>query len=144
MDASDPASAKKAAKNLVDALTDNGFRPDDRRAAEDALSALFRDVRPARPTRRYIGSGENYDNIDRYCDEFGITRLQNTGLNGEELSAKLRGAEAVFIVATTGSGLIATLATSYLSASSASAWGSPCARATGSTTTPRSTGTSPA
>lgn len=115
VDASDPASAKKAAKNLVDALTDNGFRPDDRRAAEDALSALFRDVRPARPTRRYIGSGENYDNIDRYCDEFGITRLQNTGLNGEELSAKLRGAEAVFIVATTGSGLIATLATSYLS-----------------------------
>ena len=106
--------SRYSAQKLLSTLKSRGFIPKDRAAAEDAFCQLFLSAQQARPRRPYIGSGDNYKNIDQYCEQYGISLLRNTSLSPSVLTDRLRGAERIFIAATTGSGLINTLSSEFL------------------------------
>ena len=100
------------AQRLISAIAARGVTlPED--ALEEAKS-LFEANGQAKPTRPFIGSEKTYDSILRYCEQFGIQRIQNSTLPTEEIIRKLRGKQEIFIVSTTGLNLINGLSSRFL------------------------------
>ncbi len=52
-------------------------------------------------TKSYIGSGETYANIIKYCEDFGVKRFISTSLRGKELAEKLSNSKEIKIASTT-------------------------------------------
>lgn len=109
-----PEHVKNCANKMIKTLANYGYIPDDPSLAEQELSGLFSDGEQAVPRRAYIGSGQNYANIDQYCEKYGISRLKNTSLPIADLVARIKDCKELFIVATTGANLINALSSEFL------------------------------
>lgn len=112
----EPANAAKMAKKLINSLKGQSFVFLDEAAARKSLAQLFAEVRPKKPTRAYLGSLDTYENINSYCTDYGISRLSNSSLSSYELDEHLAAFQEIYILATTGSGLITNLASQFLPA----------------------------
>ncbi|MBR2782147.1 MAG: TIR domain-containing protein [Oscillospiraceae bacterium] len=108
--------AQRRAKKMIRTLSNAGFPPRDEETAMGAFESFFLTIDQANSSRPFIGSGDAYRRINRYCDEFGISLFQNTSLSSAEMSAKLEKAETIYILSTTGNSLISSLSSEFLPA----------------------------
>ena len=69
---------------------------------------------PNKAIKEYIGSFNVYDNILKYCDEYGIKKFKNYTLSKEDLQANLQNSKELKIISTTGDSLIESISTSIL------------------------------
>lgn len=104
--------AEKMAGSMVDA----GFIPFDMTGLSNAFMEMFRDVRPGKAKRCYIGSNKEYENINKYCEEYGISVFRNSSRSSTEIISRVRGCKTLYIVSTTGSSLIANLSSEFIPA----------------------------
>ena len=102
------------ASKMINSMTNNGFIVSDKDQARIDLIGLFTQSEQGRPQRPYIGSGENYHNIDQYCEEYGINLFKNTNLPLNELIRRIKGCDHLYILVTTGSNLINALSSEFL------------------------------
>lgn len=109
-----PAHIRYCAEQMMKTMANHGFVPINEENAGQALYDLFSNCEQAKPRRRYIGSGENYENIDRYCEQYGVSRFSNSGYPVGELTQKISGCKELYILATTGGNLINALSSEYL------------------------------
>ena len=107
-------SAEKSllcAQRLVGAIESSGTAlPPD---ALELAQAIFAGNGQAKPDRPFIGSEKTYDSILRYCEQFGIQRIQNSTLPTAEIIRRLRGKREIFILSTTGQNLISGLSSRF-------------------------------
>lgn len=104
------------AQRMITALGNCGFRPLDKKTAAAAFEGFFRDADQAEPSRGYIGSGEVFGNINKYCAEAGIRRVTNVNLSDNDLLEKLEDCRRIYIVSTTGRNLISKLSADFIPA----------------------------
>ena len=104
------------ASKMINSMASNGFVVSNQNQAHllDELIRLFTQGEQGRPQRPYIGSGENYHNIDQYCENYGINLFKNTNLPLDELIRRIKGCDHLYILATTGSNLINALSSEFL------------------------------
>ena len=99
------------AQRLISAITARGVTLPE--GALEDVKALFEANGQAKPSRPFIGSEKTYDNILRYCEQFGIQRIQNSTLPTGEIIRKLHGKREIFILSTTGMNLISGLSSRF-------------------------------
>ncbi len=105
---------EELAQRMITALGSCGFTPADKKEAAEAFEGFFRDIHQADPARAYIGSGEVFDSINKYCAEAGIKRVTNANLSDSALLKNLRGCSSIYIVSTTGRNLISKLSADFI------------------------------
>lgn len=105
---------KKRAEEMVRALDKVGFKTENPTEAMDAFDRIFREQNQADPTRCYIGSREEFDNINKYCNQFGVSKITNTSLSSDELISNLKKGKEIYIISTTGANLIQTLSAQFI------------------------------
>ncbi len=109
-----PEHVSKCASDMVTTMEQNDYLPNNKAVIIEALTAFFLNETQALPNRPYIGSGENFKNINQYCEKYGIVRLKNDSLPLVELVKKISDCKELFIMATTGSNLINALSSEYI------------------------------
>lgn len=106
--------AHELAIKLCKSLGEFGYNATDNDAAIRAFMDLFLNYGQGKPRRAYIGSGKVYENIVKYCEEFGVNKLSNSGLPSEYVINKLSQFPDIYVLATTGKGIIDMLSSKFL------------------------------
>ena len=109
-----PKHISSCAAKMTQSMIKYGFSPRDAEEAEKSFYQLFLNGNQAKAKRRYIGSGENYANIDAYCEKYGVKLFNNTSLPLAELCSKISDCKELFIAATTGANLINALSSEFI------------------------------
>lgn len=108
-------SVEQTAKKMVNSLWNYGFKCKNKQDAIKSFTEIFYNSHQSQIGRPYIGIDINtYNKVNRYCSDYGIIGFQNTGLTGDEWNEKLSRYRDVFILATTGAGLINVLVSKYI------------------------------
>ena len=109
-----PEKISTRAEEMIRSFENIGFWASDRDGAKAAFNDMFLTLDQARPTRCYIASKDEFEGINRYCHDFGVSRITNTSLPSTELISKLEQYQKIYIVSTTGANLIQTLAAQFI------------------------------
>ena len=115
----DATTAELAVQNsvqLIASLEKSGFSPLNSALLQTELNAFFQTLRRRPSARPYIGSGETYDNINRYCAEHGVTQIFEGAVPHELVRQKLGEKQTLYFVMTTGSAFIDNYAKDFLQA----------------------------
>lgn len=75
---------------------------------------FFTSARAAKAVRPYIGSRQDYERINRYCDQWGVLQMKNTPISSDYRNQKLENADEILVVTTTGISLISNLCAGFL------------------------------
>lgn len=113
----DATTAELAVQNsvqLIASLEKSGFSPLNSALLQTELNAFFQTLRRRPSARPYIGSGETYENINRYCAAHGVTQIQDGPADRNTIVQKLTGKQTLYFVMTTGSAFIDNYAKDFL------------------------------
>lgn len=106
--------AGELAIKLCKSLGEFGYMPTNQEETISAFRHIFLNNHPGKPRRPYIGSGQVYDDIVRYCEDFGVKRLSNSGLASEYIINNLTKYPDIYVLATTGKGIVDMLSSKFL------------------------------
>ena len=104
----------KCATDMITTLKDNEFLPNNNAIAIEAFTAFFLKGYQIPAKRPYIGSSEVFDNINKMCEQYGITRFSDRPVSFDEVIKRIANCKKLFIVATNGTNLIEQLTTRFL------------------------------
>ena len=110
----DSTKLRQHGEEMIAALDNVGFYASDTDKAREEFDIIFSTLGQATPVRSYIGSREEYEHVNRYCNQFGISRIINSSIPSEELISRLDDYKTIYILSTTGANLIQTLASEYI------------------------------
>ena len=105
---------QKHVKKLINTLRKAEFNPADTSRFTEDLLGFFAERRQSRSTRPYIGSDDTYERINRYCEDYGISLFLNTSLSSKQMISRLRSFKRIYILSTTGAGLINSLSSEFI------------------------------
>ena len=104
------ASPEVCAQNIVKSLDKKGIcfaiNTED---ATELFAEFFSSVKQNPPVKPFIGSTDDYNAILSYCENYGIKQFKNTSLTSDVLTQKLANSKRLYIISTTGVGMINTL-----------------------------------
>lgn len=115
-DVSDKIQVEHNAGNLINTL-EKLKRVKFLKRKEDCIgcaAAFFGKARQEKSKRAFIDGEEEWNNILKYCEDFGITRISNNAKEIGDMKTRLANCSSIFIVSTTGANLIKTLTTEFL------------------------------
>ena len=75
----------------------------------ELFAKFFSSVEQNPPVKPFIGSTDDYNAILSYCEHYGIKQFKNTSLTSDILTQKLENSKRLYIISTTGVGMINTL-----------------------------------